>query len=55
MEAASIPVKAPRASLLRQLGPGMPVQVIVPTQARTAFDYLVAPLRQSFRGALREM
>ncbi len=36
-------------ALLRRLGPGMPVQVIVPTQARTAFDYLVGPLRQSFR------
>ena len=42
-------------ALLRRLGPGMPVQVIVPTQARTAFDYLVGPLRQSFRGALREL
>ena len=42
-------------ALLRRLGPGMPVQVIVPTKARTAFDYLVGPLRQSFRGALREM
>ncbi|HVC61170.1 MAG TPA: HlyD family type I secretion periplasmic adaptor subunit [Acetobacteraceae bacterium] len=41
-------------ALLRQLGPGMPVEVIVPTKARTAFDYLVGPLRQSFRGALRE-
>ncbi|MGA3399748.1 MAG: HlyD family type I secretion periplasmic adaptor subunit [Acetobacteraceae bacterium] len=42
-------------ALLRRLGPGMPVQVIVPTRARTAFDYLVGPLRQSFRGALREL
>jgi HlyD family type I secretion membrane fusion protein len=42
-------------ALLRRLGPGMPVQVIVPTKARTAFDYLVGPLRQSFRGALREL
>jgi epimerase transport system membrane fusion protein len=42
-------------ALLRRLGPGMPVEVIVPTQARTAFDYLVGPLRQSFRGALREL
>jgi HlyD family type I secretion membrane fusion protein len=42
-------------ALLRRLGPGMPVQVIVPTHSRTAFDYLVGPLRQSFRGALREL
>jgi len=42
-------------ALLRRLGPGMPVEVIVPTKARTVFDYLVGPLRQSFRGALREM
>lgn len=42
-------------ALLRQLGPGMPVEVIVPTKARTVFDYLVGPLRQSFRGAMREM
>ncbi len=42
-------------ALLRRLGPGMPVQVIVPTRARTAFDYLVGPLRQSFRGAMREL
>lgn len=42
-------------ALLRRLGPGMPVEVIVPTKARTVFDYLIGPLRQSFRGALREM
>jgi HlyD family type I secretion membrane fusion protein len=42
-------------SLLRRLGPGMPVQVIIPTKARTAFDYLVGPLRESFRGAMREL
>jgi HlyD family type I secretion membrane fusion protein len=42
-------------ALLRRLGPGMPVEVVVPTAARTAFDYLVGPLRGSFRGALREM
>jgi HlyD family type I secretion membrane fusion protein len=41
-------------ALLRQLGPGMPVEVVVPTQARTPFEYLIGPLRQSFRGALRE-
>jgi len=42
-------------ALLRRLGPGMPVEVVVPTRSRTAFDYLVAPLRGSFRGAMREM
>lgn len=42
-------------AVLRKLGPGMPVQVIVPTKPRTMFDYLVGPLRESFRGAMREM
>ena len=42
-------------ALLRRLSPGMPVEVVVPTKSRTAFDYLVAPLRSSFRGAMREM
>jgi HlyD family type I secretion membrane fusion protein len=42
-------------TLLSRLGPGMPVEVIVPVKARTAFDYLVSPLRESFRGAWREL
>lgn len=42
-------------ALLARLGPGMPVEVIVPTTPRTAFDYLVGPLRDSFRSAFREM
>ena len=42
-------------ALLSRLGPGMPVQVIVPTGGRTVFDYLIGPLAQSFRGAMREM
>jgi len=55
--AADVALVADRqgGALLRQLGPGMPVEVIVPTKARTVFDYLVGPLRQSFRGAMREM
>lgn len=40
--------------LLGRLGPGMPVQVIVPIAPRTVFDYLTAPLRESFRSAGRE-
>jgi len=55
--AADVALVADRqgGALLRRLGPGMPVEVIVPTKARTLFDYLIGPLRQSFRGALREM
>jgi HlyD family secretion protein len=36
-------------NLLKKLGPGMPVEVIVPVQARTALDYLLQPLRSSLR------
>jgi HlyD family type I secretion membrane fusion protein len=42
-------------ALLARLGPGMPVEVIVPIAPRTAFDYLVGPLRDSFRSAFREL
>ncbi len=42
-------------TLLRQLGPGMPVEVVVPTKPRTALDYLTEPLRTSLRQAGREM
>lgn len=36
------------------LYPGMPATVIVPTEARTAFDYLVNPLTTSFTHAFRQ-
>jgi HlyD family type I secretion membrane fusion protein len=42
-------------SLLARLGPGMPVEVVVPVAPRTALEYLMAPLRESFRGAWREL
>lgn len=42
-------------TLMSRLSPGMPVEVIVPVAPRTAFDYLVAPLRESMRGAWREL
>ncbi|MBN8900837.1 MAG: HlyD family efflux transporter periplasmic adaptor subunit, partial [Rhodospirillales bacterium] len=42
-------------ALLAQLGPGMPVEVVVPVAPRTALDYLISPLRESFRGAWREL
>ncbi|MGE4047646.1 MAG: HlyD family type I secretion periplasmic adaptor subunit [Acetobacteraceae bacterium] len=42
-------------ALLSRLGPGMPVEVIVPIAPRSAFDYLIGPLRDSFRTAWREM
>ncbi len=42
-------------ALLARLTPGMPVEVVVPVAPRTVFDYLVAPLRESMRGAWREL
>ena len=42
-------------TLLSRLTPGMPVEVIVPVAPRTALDYLLAPLRESMRGAWREL
>lgn len=42
-------------TLLSRLGPGMPVEVVVPVAPRTVLDYLVSPLRDSFRSAWREM
>jgi HlyD family type I secretion membrane fusion protein len=42
-------------TLLSRLTPGMPVEVIVSVKPRTAFDYLVGPLRESLRHAWREM
>lgn len=42
-------------TLLARLTPGMPIEVVVPVAPRTAFDYLVAPLRESMRGAGREL
>ncbi len=42
-------------TLLRQLGPGMPVEIVVPVKPRTALDYLTEPLRTSLRSAGREM
>ena len=41
--------------LLKRLGPGMPVEVVVPVKPRTALDYLTEPLRTSLRSAGREM
>jgi HlyD family secretion protein len=42
-------------TLLARLTPGMPVEVIVPVKPRTALEYLLEPLRESFRHAWREM
>ena len=42
-------------TVLPRLGPGMPVEVIVRVAPRTALDYLIGPLRDSFRGAMREL
>ena len=42
-------------TLLSRLTPGMPVEVVVPVTPRTAFDYLIGPLRDSMRGAWREL
>lgn len=37
-----------------QLYPGMPATVMIQTEERTAFDYLVGPLVQSFNSAFRQ-
>jgi HlyD family type I secretion membrane fusion protein len=37
-----------------RLYPGMPATVIIQTEERTAFDYLVGPLVQSFNAAFRQ-
>jgi HlyD family type I secretion membrane fusion protein len=37
-----------------KLYPGMPARVMIPTVERTAFDYLVGPLVQSFNTAFRQ-
>jgi multidrug efflux pump subunit AcrA (membrane-fusion protein) len=37
-----------------KLVPGMPVDVTIPTQARTALQYLISPLTQNFRHAFNE-
>jgi epimerase transport system membrane fusion protein len=37
-----------------RLHPGMPATVQIPTEARTAFDYLVGPLTISFSRAFRQ-
>jgi HlyD family type I secretion membrane fusion protein len=37
-----------------QLYPGMPATVMIPTSARTAFEYLVGPLMMSFKHAFRQ-
>ena len=42
-------------TLLKQFGPGMPVEVVIPVKPRTALDYLLEPLRTSLRSAGREM
>ena len=41
--------------LLRQLGAGMPVEVVVPVEPRTTLDYIIEPLRSSLHSAGREM
>jgi HlyD family type I secretion membrane fusion protein len=42
-------------ALLRRLSPGMPVEVVVPVQPRTALDYLIEPLRNSLRRSGHEI
>jgi HlyD family type I secretion membrane fusion protein len=37
-----------------QLYPGMPAIVMIPTEERTAFDYLLGPLTQSFNKSFRQ-
>jgi len=51
-------IEIDKASLNRpgvpKIIPGFPVQVIIPTTPRTLFSYLMDPLTQRFRSALRE-
>ena len=42
-------------TLMSRLTPGMPVEVVVPVAPRTVLDYLIGPLRESMRGAWREL
>lgn len=44
----------PEASGARQLRPGLPAQVVVPTRKRTALQYLLEPLNQSIWSSFRE-
>ncbi|HEY6983190.1 MAG TPA: HlyD family type I secretion periplasmic adaptor subunit, partial [Reyranella sp.] len=37
-----------------RLYPGMPATVTIPTESRTAFDYVVGPLTMSFNKAFRQ-
>jgi len=37
-----------------RLYPGMPATVMIPTVERTALDYIVGPLAQSFNRAFRQ-
>jgi epimerase transport system membrane fusion protein len=37
-----------------QLYPGMPATVMIPTTARTAFEYVVGPLLMSFKHGFRQ-
>jgi hypothetical protein len=41
--------------LIKQLEPGMPVEVVVPVKPRTVLDYLTEPLRSSLRRAGNEV
>lgn len=47
--------EGPGRTLLPRLSPGMPIEVIVPVAPRTVLDFLIAPLRDSLRGAMREL
>jgi HlyD family secretion protein len=45
---------APANKLSQQLIPGMPAEVYISTGTRSPLDYLLQPLRESFRRAMRE-
>jgi HlyD family secretion protein len=44
----------PSASGARQLRPGLPAQVMIPTRKRTALQFFLEPLNQSIWGSFRE-
>jgi membrane fusion protein, epimerase transport system len=47
----SLPSGYPGASLV----PGMPVTVVVPTEARTVIDYLLSPIRDAVARSMRKV
>lgn len=52
--AATVHIAASELSAVPRFQAGMAAHVVIPTQARTAFQYLTAPLLQAFDDGMRE-